>query len=69
MDTFSSETAVQEREGMVDEVEEEVHAMVVQEPEVKDVLVTKVSMVQERVSAAHVTGGGGFGGDQGASGA
>jgi hypothetical protein len=69
LDAFLSETVVRERESMVDEVEEEVHAVVVQEPEVKDVLVAKVSMVQERVSAAQVTGGGGFGGGQGASGA
>jgi len=52
VDAFPPETAAQEREGKVDEAEVEVHAVVAQEPEVKDVLVAEESVVQEPVADA-----------------
>ncbi|NP_001143724.2 uncharacterized protein LOC100276470 [Zea mays] len=54
VDAFPPETVGQEREGKVDEAEVEVHAVVAQEPEVKDVVVAEESVVQEPVSDAPV---------------
>lgn len=52
VDAFPPETAGHVREGEVDEAEVEVHAVVAQEPEVKDVLVAEESVVQESVADA-----------------
>lgn len=54
VDASPPETSGQEREGKVDAVEVDVHTVVEQEPEVKDVLVAEESAVQEPVADAPV---------------